>query len=123
MTALYSLYDALVSINVPSDKARAVVDAMEREMTAILATKTDIDQLDLALKADINQLETTLKADMNQLELTLKTDIKLLDQKMDGVRTDLHHEIESLRSWMIIRLGSMQIAGIALLFTGLKLTS
>ena len=29
MSYLYSLYDALVSINVPSDKARAVVDAIE----------------------------------------------------------------------------------------------
>ena len=29
---LYSLYDALVSIHVPNDKARGVVDAMERDM-------------------------------------------------------------------------------------------
>jgi hypothetical protein len=29
MDYLYSLYDALVSIHVPNDKARAVVDAME----------------------------------------------------------------------------------------------
>ena len=37
----YSLYDALVSINVPSDKARAVVDAMERDMGTTLATRQD----------------------------------------------------------------------------------
>ena len=30
MDYLYSLYDALLSIHVPNDKARAVVDAMER---------------------------------------------------------------------------------------------
>jgi hypothetical protein len=35
-------YDALVSINVPSDKARAVVDAMERDMGTTLATKQDL---------------------------------------------------------------------------------
>ena len=45
MNALYSLYDALVSIDVPADKARAVVDAMERDMAAILATKSDIELL------------------------------------------------------------------------------
>ena len=39
----YSLYDALVSISVPSDKARAVVDAMERDMSTALATKQDDD--------------------------------------------------------------------------------
>lgn len=40
---LYSLYDALISINVPSDKARAVVDAMERDMGTTLATKQDLE--------------------------------------------------------------------------------
>jgi hypothetical protein len=42
MSFQLSLYDALVSIEVPADKARAVVDAMERDMGASLATKTDI---------------------------------------------------------------------------------
>lgn len=42
---LYSLYDALVSINVPADKARAVVDAMERDMGTTLATKVDLQLL------------------------------------------------------------------------------
>jgi len=37
---LYSLYDALVSINVPSDKARAVADAMERDMELLSTTMT-----------------------------------------------------------------------------------
>ena len=45
MDHLYSLYDALVSINVPNDKARAVVDAMERDMTSTLATKSDLQLL------------------------------------------------------------------------------
>lgn len=45
MDFLYSLYDALVSINVPSDKARAVVDAMERDMGTTLATKADLQML------------------------------------------------------------------------------
>ena len=37
-----ALYDALVSIAVPTEKARAVIDAMEREMGATLATKADL---------------------------------------------------------------------------------
>ena len=36
---LYSLYAALVSINVPNDKARAVVDAMERDMATTMAVR------------------------------------------------------------------------------------
>ena len=42
MSVVYSLYDALVSINVPDAKARAVIDAMEREMMDKLATRADL---------------------------------------------------------------------------------
>ena len=42
MSYQVALYDALVSIAVSVDKARAVVDAMERDMATTLATKTDI---------------------------------------------------------------------------------
>jgi hypothetical protein len=45
MEHLYSLYDALVAINVPNDKARAVVEAMERDMLSKLATKQDLQLL------------------------------------------------------------------------------
>ena len=38
MEFLYSLYDALIGIHVPGDKARPVVDAMERDMGTMLAT-------------------------------------------------------------------------------------
>lgn len=36
MDYLYSLYDAVVSINVPSDKARAVVDGMRPGSVTVL---------------------------------------------------------------------------------------
>jgi hypothetical protein len=67
MNALYSLYDALVSINVPTDKARAVVDAMERDMAAILATKSDVE---------------LLRQDVEGLRLAAKSDIELLRASM-----------------------------------------
>ncbi len=40
-----SLYDALVSASVPPDKAKAVVQAMEKEMFSELATKQDLQNL------------------------------------------------------------------------------
>jgi hypothetical protein len=61
VTAQYALYDALVSINVPAEKARAVAESLEQKL-------------------------------------------------------------ELLRSSMTIRLGSMQIVGMGLLFAALKLT-
>jgi hypothetical protein len=97
MNALYSLYDALVSINVPSEKARAVVDAMERDMTALLATKSD-----LAL---------------------LESRIDSLDQKMESRFSQMETKMDLLRSSMTVRLGSMLITGFAVLFAALKLTA
>ncbi|MFT3906205.1 MAG: hypothetical protein QM718_07880 [Steroidobacteraceae bacterium] len=42
MDVQYALYDALASINVPPDKARAVVPSMESDMIDTLATKADL---------------------------------------------------------------------------------
>jgi hypothetical protein len=58
---LYSLYDALVSINVPNDKARAVVDAMERDMGTTLATKADLQLLREELQREIALLRKDME--------------------------------------------------------------
>ena len=47
-----ALYDALVGASVPPDKAKAVVQAMEKEMFDRLATKQDLQAMkqELALQ-------------------------------------------------------------------------
>ena len=85
MDYLYSLYDALVSIHVPNDKARAVVDAMERDMGTTIATKADLQLL-------------------RQDHVLLRKDLELLS------------------TTMTVRLGSMLIVGLSILFAALKLT-
>jgi hypothetical protein len=57
---LYSLYDALISINVPNDRARAVVDAMERDMSDQLATKADLKHMHELLSKDIQNLSNSM---------------------------------------------------------------
>ncbi|MCW5571472.1 MAG: hypothetical protein KIT37_00415 [Steroidobacteraceae bacterium] len=89
MDSLYSLYDALVSINVPSDKARAVVDAMERDMTTSIATKADM---------------------------------QMLQREIEILRRDVAKDMELLRSSITIRLGSMLMVAVSILFAALKLT-
>ena len=73
-----TLYDALLSIEVPAEKARAVIDALERDMVSNLATKQDI--------------------------LLLK------------------QELAHVQSSMTIRLGSIIVVAMSLLFAALKLT-
>ena len=98
MDYLYSPYDGLVSINVPNDKARAVVDAMERDMGTTIATKTDLQLLrqEMATKAAL--------AELRQETALLRKDVELLPTVMTA------------------RLGSLLIVGLSLLFAALKLT-
>ena len=88
----------MVSINVPNDKARAVVDAMERDMGTTIATKADLQLL--------------------RQEMATKADVAELRQECALIRKDL----EILSTTMTVRLGSMQMLGLGLLFAALKLT-
>jgi hypothetical protein len=104
VTVQYALYDALVSINVPAEKARAVVESLEQDMSTTLATKSDLGTTQLLPKQEIGAVRDSLK------------------QEIDANRVLLEHKLELLRSSMTIRLGSMQIVGMGLLFAALKLT-
>ena len=98
MDYLYSLYDALVSINVPSDKARAVVDAMERDMGTTLATKQDLE----LLRRDV----------VNRFAL--------LEQKIDRLRGDMSRDLTALDLKMTVKLGSMLFVGFGLTIAALR---
>ena len=127
MDFLYSLYDALVSINVPSDKARAVVDAMERDMATTLATKQDLENRFELLRRDMENRFALVDQKFDALE-------SRLDQKIDGTRSLLEQKIESMGSQlvlkidaqehrMIIKLGSMMMVGFGLVIAVLTLWS
>ena len=105
MDYLYSLYDALLSINVPNHKARAVVDAMERDMATAIATKSDLHLLRQEL------------ATRDQLQ-AIRTDLAELRQETALIRKDM----EFLSTSITVRLGSILILGLGLLFAALKLT-
>ncbi len=100
MDYLYSLYDALVSINVPADKARAVIDAMERDMGTTLATKSDLD----LLRAEFRQ------------------ELALIRKDQETMAASFHKDLQLLSTTMTVRLGSMLMLGLGLLFAALRIT-
>jgi len=51
-----ALYQALMSISVPEQKAHAVIEAMESDMHTFLATKSDIAQV----RSEISQLRSEI---------------------------------------------------------------
>jgi hypothetical protein len=70
-----SLYDALVAINVPADKAKAVVSALEHDMTTALATKDDLkalsDTMSFRFAAQTTEFDLKLKAQTNSIVIRL----------------------------------------------------
>ena len=100
MSFLYSLYDALTSINVPNDKARDVVDAMERDMASTIATKADLQLLEQKLSSEL---------------ALVRKDMEILGNRIDN-------RIDGLPAMMTVRLGSMLMVGLGILFAALKLT-
>ena len=107
---LYSLYDALVSINVSSDKARAVVDAMERDMGTTLATKQDLVMLRQEVRQDLQLFRQEMASMRTELKQEIENRYTLLDQKID-----------TLQLRMTVRLGSMLFVGFGLMIAALRI--
>jgi hypothetical protein len=121
---------------VPSDKARAVVDAMERDMGTTLATKQDLDQVSLATRKDLEQVILSTRNDLDQailstrndLEqaiLSTRKDLELLRSDMGGHFTLLEQKFESgmsqLELRMTVKMGSMLMLGFGLAIAALRL--
>jgi hypothetical protein len=129
MSFEFTLYDALLSIEVPAEKARAVIDALEHDMGSTLATKQDISSLALAtkqdiaaVKQDIAALAAATKQDIASLESETRQEFVLVRREMQAIKQDLEHRMDLLQSTIIIRLGSFMVVAMGLLFAALKLT-
>ena len=88
-----------------------MIDAMEREMGATLATKADLLLLKQELRQEISELRQGLRQEISQLRQDVNQDFTLVRKEM-----------ELQRSSMIVRLGSIQVVAAGLLFAALKLT-
>lgn len=73
-----AMYQALRAIDVPELKAEAVIQALESDMLTLLATKSDLTNLDRRLTAEIGR--ATAEIANTNLRLTAeiaKSDLKL----------------------------------------------
>ena len=67
MSFQFTLYDALVGIGVPTEQARATIDALERDMGSNLATKQDI----LLLRQDLEHFKEQVARDLELLRSSM----------------------------------------------------
>jgi hypothetical protein len=110
MSVVYALYDALVSINVPDDKAKAVIDAMEREMMDKLATKADL----AALRSEMGSEFKLVRQEVSSRSDLLSKDIQSLEARLD-------HTMSLLGSTLTIKLGGLMVVLLGLLYTLLRI--
>jgi hypothetical protein len=99
-----------IAINVPSDKARAVVDAMERDMGTTLATKQDLELHALATRQDLEILRRDMDNRFELLKREMYNRFALVDQKFDALELRL-----------VVKLGSMMVVGFGLTLAALRL--
>ena len=118
MKSPVSLYDALMTVHVPQDKARDVADALETDMTTALASKQDVEPLGLLLRHDIELLRADFAA--------LRTEMRAC-QDSRHVRAEWREHLEAVlakqTAQFTVGFGGMLAAGLGLLFAALKLTS
>ena len=120
MKALYSLYDALVSINVPTDKARAVVDAMEHDMTTLLTTKSDLQATQLLLKRDLDASHALLKQEIGAVRDSTSREFVLIRQEMAAQADSLRKEIKLAARSTALLLTSIQVGSLGLIIAAIK---
>jgi hypothetical protein len=112
-----------VSINVPNDKAKAVIDAMEREMMDKVATKSDVENLRLASKADLDHVRDILSKDIRALEVATKADLghvsELLSRDIKALptKTELAEFARSLTTQLYLAIGGSVVLTCTILGT------
>lgn len=127
MAYAISLYDALVSINVPKPQALAVVESLEQTMTSELTTKTDLQQLRdhtdrefVLVRADIQQL----RADMEREFAAVRAEMaRGFEEQTQGRAADvalLRSEMNVAISRASMRSTVFMMAWTSLLFAAMQ---
>ena len=92
--------EVLEKANVPAPQARAIVQAIEIELSASqsrLATKQDLEELGRVTKQDLEELGRITKHDLEELRGVTETLGKTTKQDLSDTRHELELKIEGLR--------------------------
>ena len=93
------LYEALASANVPSDQARAVVEALEHEMYTVLATKSDLAASMELFKEQLARYSAEIRQELAEQDgLTRKEFYHQFAESNASVRRELREAVAGLAS-------------------------
>jgi hypothetical protein len=94
LNSLYGLHDAVIGIDGPGDKARAVAEARQCNITAPLATPQDVP--------------------------LLRNDIDLLREDMNAGFASLHKDMDRFADRLVLRFAAFTTVSLGLLFAALR---
>ncbi|WP_416769557.1 hypothetical protein ACMGT0_20580 [Pseudomonas sp. RHF3.3-3] len=127
-------YGALRNSGMPHRSATALVNALEKDMTSVLASKADLTEARNELKADIADVRHELmavrsefKLDITRLEANMATFRSEIRADMSEIRHTLEvngerqsKELAKQENKLTLRLGAMLVGCVSLLFAALK---
>jgi hypothetical protein len=96
MNTALAIYDALLQAGVADAPARRVVEALEQDMTTLLATKQDL----LLVKQDIQHLRQELKQDLQHFD-------QLMLARFDALEGRVSLKMENVESKIVVKLGAL----------------
>lgn len=97
-----AMYQALRAIDVPELKAEAVIQALESDMLTLLATKSDLTNLEQRLTTELAKTDHRLTSEISKIDHRLTAEIAKSDLKLS------------------IRMASMLVVTIGILIGAMK---
>jgi len=97
MTLALTFYDALTTVSIPSDKAKAVVQAWETEVEN-LASKSDLKQVETHLTQSITALGAEFRSSIKELQSSLREQGVELRAELKEQRAEFRAELKEQRA-------------------------
>ena len=134
MKSPVSMYDALISVQVPGDKARAVAEALESDMSVHLATRQDLlllrkdvdvlrNDMDVgfvAVRKDMDAGFVAVRKDMDAGFVSVRTEIDVLRRETNAGLAFVRKDMEHLGDRLMIRLATFITVSLGVLFAALR---
>jgi hypothetical protein len=95
--------------------ANTVMEYLPPVGWADVATKRDLDAVQVLMKQDLDVVHVLMKRDLDVLHLSI-------DGKLDGLRVEMHREINRLLLWLFPTLVTLIFGAAGLAFAAAKLS-
>jgi hypothetical protein len=116
MNTVLAIYDALLQAGVPDAPARRVVEALEQDMTTLLANKQDLFSLKqdvMLVKQDLSLVKQDVQAARQEIRhLEEKTTLKFeaLGDRISSLHQNLELRLQAVESRVVIKLSVVMTA-------------